>query len=339
MTDTRPAYQIALDAIPGYRDADAALNRIKKRNPITRPAANTDQLLEEALTAARAGHDLPEDLGRRAADANRAHEFAVAEERIIRAVLTQLTHYRDEALRRGVDHALTALNEPLHQVLNDAQSLAPTLAGVTSASDAIKTGPEAASNWARLTQLADRHRGIRTAQIRLMNAAHPEEGGIDVSRYLPDEPQRMISTRQVMLVASWFSNLDELWPHWKPVGRGLSDTAAADFAASSAPPWPHVSGNPLGLIADDPETVLWCATSEADCWIPTIGEAIRTYLDATAAQQDRDQRAWEIREHGAVLSEEERHRLAAEAQRKTQRQNKNLQRRAHNELLYGKAAS
>jgi hypothetical protein len=311
MTDSRPPLQLALDAIPGYREAEAAIARLKAHRATTGPAEQESAIVDTVAAAARAGTEMPADIGRRVADSTRAQEFAEAETRVITAARRILEGERDDAARRGADDGLVALRGPLADVLRQVQGLASHLAGIGTAHAAIAAGPEAASSWARLTQLADQHAAIRVAQTRVVSLAHPSDSYINLAKYRPGGGS--VAVRDVLQITAWASNLDEHWPQWPAAVRGAATRATVTaWEAPTPPPWPHNPADPLNVNYADPAFLLWLATSNARPWIPTIPGAAVCYLDAREAAARRQTEADEIRQYGHVRTAEERKRADQE---------------------------
>lgn len=324
-TDTRSPYHLALDAVPGYLAALAALDRVKRyRSQGANDAEAWRDLIDDTADRLIAGEPIPADLGARAAETRRRAEINQAEADILRALRSRLENHAEQTLNAGADHALTALQEPLSTVLHDVHSLAGDLTGVTSASHAIKAGPEASAAWSRLTTLTESYRAVRDAQGRLLGALVPGDSAVNIGRYVTRESGGVnfgggVPLQHVIERAGWIANLDAVWPDWQ--ARPAAAMVAGKRPTSSAP-WPHNDPeNPLTVDHADPRFLLWLATHEtAQPWVPTLPDMAVAYADLLNEAHRQRVEEEERRTFGKVRTETERRNAAerAEAQHRAQ---------------------
>lgn len=143
---------------------------------------------------------------------------------------------------------LHGYNRELTLLLDDVRELAAELQGVDSAEAAVASdlGPA----WKRLAGLSDDYSVLRAAQRKLMDPdvvtrARPTVGGEEHASDL------------------FLANLDTIWPEWRS-GEGLHGVVVTNVNGAPAryEPWP----------SQQPQLLLWLATSAAEPWVPTHGQ-------------------------------------------------------------------
>jgi len=308
-TAERSPLDLALDAIPNYRETEAAIERLRAHRPTT-PSARADDLIAEVVAATLDGKPVPADTGQRAADAKRAAEFVAAEQVIIAEVRMRLDDKLNEALRNGSDDGVRALRGPFEELLAEVRTLASALNGVSDAAQAIKAGPEAAAAWAQLEQLADRHDELRTVQHSMLVAAAGEGGFVELAKYRNGYTGGSVLRQVVIDAAGWLENVDETWPQWLDATRGRPDPTG--MAIKSRPPWPHTEDHPLQPAHGSPDFLLWLATTTTGRpWVASLSQAARAYCDQSEEVARREDEAREIATYGRVRSPSQRRNAAA----------------------------
>jgi hypothetical protein len=205
-----------------------------------------------------AGDKMPTDLGRRAAY---AREHADAERAVFQAARDQLTESVAGARRGGVNLAIPALRPHLDALMDEARGLAPTVAGIANAQQALDSGSDTAVAWQRFGRLADDYRRLRAAQVGITKLRHP---GVHVERYLFND---------LWLISGELSNTPEVWSGWRDGGT---------------PPWPHDPSRPR-VIEHGRAYLLWVASHEtAVPWVPTTDELLANFEAAQNASADPD---------------------------------------------------
>jgi hypothetical protein len=205
-----------------------------------------------------AGDKIPTDLGRRAAY---AREHADAERAVFQAARDQLTERVAVARGGGVNLALPALRPHLAALIDEARGLAPTVAGIANAQQALDSGSDTTAAWQRFGYLAEDYRRLRAAQIGITKLRYPDTFA---ERYLFND---------LWLISGELSNTPEVWSGWRDGGM---------------PPWPHDPSRPR-VIKHDRAYLLWVASHEtAAPWIPTTDELLANFEAAQNAPADPD---------------------------------------------------
>ncbi|GAA2887401.1 hypothetical protein GCM10010472_52150 [Pseudonocardia halophobica] len=185
----------ALDAIPGYRDATTARQRLlehaedlarRARGP--EGAGATRALANDLATTATDGKKLPDDLHVQAFDAAQAGERLKAGATALRLAAAEVNHRADELIEEHVDFALDVLRAELDELLTAARAAAANLGDARTAEQAVDAGPDAAAALRAIRESAARYRTLRKAHADLIHLAVvgsvPErEGGRPVPRW------------------------------------------------------------------------------------------------------------------------------------------------------------
>lgn len=270
--------KLALDSIPGKAELTAAADGLaaRKRELSTPPVAfgSIHALADEVVRAIRSGDPVPDDLGRRAFDAENITAMWGAEKRVLD--LASLTLESDQAnwLRDGSSAALTRLREHLQPLLDRAREALSGLGGTTSAEEAIDAGPDMATAWSTFTFLAKEYRSLRQAQRQLMLNAVGGSGGmgsfveLDGSKPfgLNNAPLEDLLNR-----VGEIRNYAEMNPDW--VVRRIIQARSRDNA------WVE----PLAFdFEGDPVTHLRALLADqgAEIWLPSLKEATDAYSEA-----------------------------------------------------------
>ncbi|WP_435973348.1 hypothetical protein [Streptomyces sp. Qhu_M48] len=126
-------------------------------------------MIDEAVTAMRAGAEFPDDIGSRAADAHRDALEAESEVLGLSEGITSL-RYHLEYLRTtdGAETALEALGKRLTEFLAEVKKPAADLNGARSAEEAVQRGGKAPAAWKALTDTLGTLRNIRQAQFDIL---------------------------------------------------------------------------------------------------------------------------------------------------------------------------
>ncbi|MFJ8191104.1 hypothetical protein ACIQ8D_15225 [Streptomyces sp. NPDC096094] len=267
MTDTsteqRDPLDIARDAIPGFRAVQTADRTVQQRLAELRaaPTVQPVNLGTEAFEAVTTGKPIPEDLGRRAVEAQRADEYRTAELQILMGVEKRLQNHGDNTLRDGADHGLRALRPVLDELLDQARPMAAALNGVHDAQGAIDRGPDAVAAWSGFAAIVTRYAGIRSAQRKLSQYVIGESVGT---------PFGSVGFRGIFDVWSEIENLTEVWPEWAPGQKGERIVR---------PPWPVEYPHKPFEVQHDREWVLWLLSDpKVRLWVPTVGELTDAYV-------------------------------------------------------------
>jgi hypothetical protein len=301
--DTTNPHELALDAIPDYREAEAALARLdacQADPPEYTPGA---EIVSRIVTAAYSDGPFPTGLGQHSPEAANAEKGYYLEAR------RHLAGQRAVALRRGAAKARLALRPMLDDLIAEARELAPGLRRVSSAGDAEEAGPEAEAAWGRLSVLARQHAAIRTAQGRLTGEDHSDD--IELAKFVPDIGHVIVPRTQIFNVAGWLSNLSEVWPDWSERLRA----GRREVGGIAPAPWP---GGDLPANFADPTHLLWLVTATGQPWLPTVPEMVAVYVSALDEANRRRLDADELRRFGHVRDTEERRKAMerAEARRR-----------------------
>jgi hypothetical protein len=260
----RDPYELAKDAIPGFRKVEAAHDAVQQRlaelrAPKQQPAAD---LVGEACAAAMAGEPVPDDLGRRAWEAQKAQEFAQAEMQVLIGAETRLRSKRAVVLDNGAAEGLPVLRAALDELLAEAYPAAEALRGVRDAQTAIDRGPKAVDAWQGFDAYVSRYARIRKAQDALTQAAMGESVTIE---------HRYVEFHGVFNVWAEIANVTEVWPEWMPA-RADGDTLT--------PPWPVLYVQRPFEVRHDREWLLWAlSTPGVKLWLPGVDELKKAYTE------------------------------------------------------------
>jgi len=286
MTDlTIPARDEILDAVPGYRDATAALALVQSRRAelhIPNRAETLRALVDDLADAARAGH-LPDtdELLRRAHDAEHGGSAAAVALRVLDQAAAALRSDIDRRLRAGAAHGFAILDRRVAHILDRVRDIAPALGNVRTADQAVNATPAVRDAYAELVHLVDAYTDTRRAHHWLLRLSWPSNGpqwdGASTLRYFAE-----------------VANVDELWPSW-PNGYQPGNTSPGPFldlqtATLTPPPWP-TTGDPATATYDT-EYLLWAATTQdARVWVPTAQQVRDAYKQAIDAVHKREREA------------------------------------------------
>jgi hypothetical protein len=115
------------------------------------------------------GKPVHDDIARPIIDARYADEIALERADILHSVLLDIeSHEQNRFTAASIKPALAFLRGQLRNLVVEVRSLAPTMAGIRSASDVLNRNDEATTNaWQRLKQLVDRYAEIRSTQNSL----------------------------------------------------------------------------------------------------------------------------------------------------------------------------
>lgn len=244
MTDP---YEIALDSLPGLRTIQTANETVQKRLAALRSVTVAPDTVDgEVFAALTAGQPLPDDVGRRAWEAQQDEAHRETEIKLLMRMETRLGHQLQNVLRTGVDDAVHALRPVLDELIEHAQPLIKELRDVHNAQTAIDRGVVPA--WSEFKEIVTRYAAIREAQLKICRYAVA-----DTSVFVKSFP-----------VWSEIENVTEVWPQWHP---------SIDPAKSPAP-WPVVHKSmPFDQVRYDRQWVMWLLTHPtARIWIPTVDE-------------------------------------------------------------------
>lgn len=256
-----PPLRLALDALPGYPEHEAALIRVAAalgsavaaRDAASHAKEGLGQaVLEQLLT----DNAKPADL-LKVVKVLASHAGLVQAERVV-AVLDKaqdaLLAERDAILQDSVD----ALFKHLDGSLQDAVALARSidLAGVTDAESAISAGKTEA--WATFTAARTETFLIRAAQLEILSGL-----------------VRDSTVTQHRLTFGTYRNYADLHPQWLAAKRAAAGSHSADGSFTAATePWP----------ADPPEQFLWAVQNhDVEQWVPTAQETRDAYTNAHKA--------------------------------------------------------
>lgn len=277
MPSTNNPLAAAFEAVPGYLQADAALDAAKARTRELRTPTTVphDDLRDEVLKALVSGQPIPADLGRRAWEAQQDQAFREAELRLVLGLEPTLKNRRDIALRAGAGKALAVLRPFLDELLERGRPMARALVGVRDAQSAIDRGPEAVDAWSSFTSIVEQYRHIREAQRHLTYAAVGGTEGV--------LPGTQIVIGGVFPVWSEIANVTEVWPEWDP--------SALNGRVQRAP-WPSTWPDQPFSIRWDRDWVMWLLTTPGvRLWIPTVDELREAHALQTADAKDRGGKA------------------------------------------------
>jgi len=266
----REPIEIALDAIPAYRKVQTAEAAVKERvDELHKPTAGTPDFLAEVLDTLDAGQPLPNDLGRRAWEAQQTGQIRQAEQQLLINAEQRLLAQRREALHAGANDALIALRSVLDELLDEARPAAAALRDVQDAQTAIDKGPEAVSAWRDFRKYVDRYASIREAQAALTRAATADGESISIGH------QHLVIA-DFMKVRSEIANIAEVWPRQDGPGNGQP----------ARPPWPVLHPQRPWEVRHDREWLMWLLNSaEVRIWLPTLSELMASY---TADKNDAE---------------------------------------------------
>jgi hypothetical protein len=249
--------QIAVGALPGYRDAlavaEAADEWLKTQAPPTG--------LDPALAQQTSDESI---------DAERAHDAYIAEQnerrRIVQTRRQRAASRAQSIFMGGVDLILEILNDDLTALLKRVEKIIPELDGATTPAEAIAA--DAGAPWKRLTELADDYDGLRQAQtfVMIRGAASLWHS---VTPQFPGEDHAN---------QAFIRNLNDLWPAWRQPGMGRRRIDLSDKATPPRDePWPADRG---------PELLIWLVTSDAQAWIPTGKQLRELWAERNAPAPD-----------------------------------------------------
>lgn len=238
----------ALDAIPGYAEHRAALNTVTDHLTALRNAPPGDvdtDVLDAARDRILAGEAVPDDLGSRLVDVDRAAEIRKREGGALTWLRQRLIYQRDELVRQAGDPAFAALRDELDQVLDAVRAADRTLGPAATAEAAVRAGSRQVDAWRTLLALTDRYDEIRVAQRVLTTAA------------LGDGYQARVLIEDAGLTSNLIPDVDYSltralapWPEPTPARDGQH--------------WP---------TTDRPAYLRWLTFSDAGPWLPTVAEA------------------------------------------------------------------
>ncbi|MFF1732025.1 hypothetical protein [Streptomyces sp. NPDC058247] len=270
MTATTPTgrepIEIALDAIPAYRKAQAAEAAVKERlDELRKPLAGTPDFLAEVLGTLDADKPLSKDLGRRAWEAQQTGQIRQAEQQLLINAEQRLLTQRRDALHAGANEALIALRSVLDELLDEARPAAEALRGVNDAQTAIDKGPEAVTAWRDFQKYVDWYASIREAQAALTRAATGNGESITIGH------QHLVIV-DFMKVRSEIANVAEVWPQQDRPSNGQP----------ARPPWPVLHPQRPWEVRHDREWLMWLLnTANVRIWLPTLPELEASYTAQT----------------------------------------------------------
>ncbi|MFC8347862.1 hypothetical protein [Streptomyces sp. NPDC057280] len=275
MTETnaeRDPLDITREAIPGFRAVQAADAALQQRLKELRSGSGAQpvDLGADAFAALISGKPVPDDLGRRAWEAQQAGEFRAAELQILTGIERRLQNHGENTVKAGADEGLRALRPVLDELLDQARPMVAALHGVHDAQGAIDRGPDAVAAWSGMAAIVTRYKAIRDAQKTVARMAIGESLGTKFGS---------VGFASVFNVWSEIENVAELWPEWTPGGD-----------STVRPPWPVVYQQRPFEVRHDREWVMWLlSTPQVRLWVPTIGElkkAWTTQREDAAARGD-----------------------------------------------------
>jgi hypothetical protein len=296
---------IARDAIPGYRQAAAALAAVQSRRPAHLPGDGSGALVAEVVRAATAGEPVPDDIGRRAFEQTNAAQYAEAERSILARATEQLRQRLVDAHRAGADAGIRALQPHLADLLEKVRAGAADLGSIRDDESAVAAGPAGFTAWHDLGPLADRYLALRGTWGELLRIQWSEN--VEFSQ---DERITMgtsmsgVQPGEILSVAGEFSNLGEVWPGWMDHRQGLH---------ADPHPWPgEVRAGHAITYPRDRAYLVWLATDPTvKPWLPTSTEARTAYVAQRATAADRKLAADEVAQYGRARTQEERMKTAA----------------------------
>ncbi|MFI0533557.1 hypothetical protein ACH3XX_26385 [Streptomyces scabiei] len=277
VTETeRDPLDIARDAIPGFRAVQAADASVQQRLAELRSASvvQSGNLGAETFEAVTAGKPIPDDIGRRAVEAQRADEYRTTELQILMGVEKRLQNHGENTLRDGADHGLRALRPLLAELLDQARPMAAALRGVHDAQVAIDRGPKAIAAWSGFAAIVNRYAAIRGAQRKLCEYVIGESVGTTFGS---------VGFRGIFNVWSEIENVTEVWPEWTPAQKGERIVR---------PPWPVEYPHKPFEVQHDREWLLWLLSHpKVRLWVPTVGELTDAYVSQRGNALQRESEA------------------------------------------------
>jgi hypothetical protein len=269
----------ALSRVPGYKQAAATLDTLTGWRA-NRPAEPDLPDPAAALwDAARAGRELPVDLGRMYVDREREAEGHAKVTAELNHAINSARIALEATLRDGGSHALTWLHGRLTTLATTVADTAVSLKGATTAEQAIAAGRVAA--WTALTGAVAEVDEIRTAQRRVYLAHY----GTGVGPWTTTYQRAMFS---VGLLANSLDH-DAAWHAHRFSQRNrtsdLRDLREHRAWLLSTPEPPHPSG--VDRLTWWPTTdrgayLIWAVTVPG-VWVPTIDQLEAAWEAANGA--------------------------------------------------------
>ncbi|MCX4825115.1 hypothetical protein OG883_35695 [Streptomyces sp. NBC_01142] len=228
--------------------AETQLRKLEARRralgDVLSPDLARRKVVDDAVTAVRAGGEFPSDIGKRAADAYRDALEGESEALALRTAADSL-RYHLEYLKTtdGAELALEALGKRLADFLADVKRAAVDLKDARSAERAIEVGGKAPEAWRLLTSMLGTFRNIRAAQFdilkplgegqRLQNlreAGHFEVAGLQRDGVPGDILRAMTSGHYDVAYVIYIANLGTAW-----IPRSFDELEAEDVVDVGVP--------------------------------------------------------------------------------------------------------
>lgn len=237
-----PALRAALADLPGFTDAEAAVERVVQasRNlPEAQFSDPTVALGDNLRTLVESGQPLPADLARHAADAQAQQSAALLIQQALTGLVQEFSERQDSLLRANADPLLRHLNGQLSTLVADLVDPLAKLGAADTAEDAVAAG--VGDEWRRLGDSYGRYQAIRAAQSM-------------IHRHLIGERDSL--HEHAALIGNTLDMFGD-WPAWHSHGFLVDQHGAQKVLAA---PWPDPSS--LGYLR-------WLVTSDAQPWVPT----------------------------------------------------------------------
>lgn len=259
-------------AIPDYDRYGLAIERLEKLSKTPPPkVAGRDAILDEVRQSVLAGEPIPDDLGQRLLDADRAgdaHRAAIEalgwkRARTGTGLLGELINERAELVRTHLDTAFSVLRDELDEIITAVADIDRALGRVRSAEDVVRA-PQHLDAWHALSTLVDRYHELRVAQADFyMNHS---------GTYAPSD---------LMVNAGCVKNILALDAGW--LNRTRSDPSRMRAGISAVWPSPvhrdEMSSPWCWPTNDRPAYLRWLATSDAEPWLPTPDQAVNHFAE------------------------------------------------------------
>lgn len=280
---TNASLLAALDSLPGYRTADAAVSNLRDAKAaaaveLTAASGARQALVGEVAQAVAAGRTDP-TVPARLAELDAAVAQATAYASLLEEVENDLAATQDETLRAAPADLSRHLDGQLQKAITAARSV--SLGNVTSAQEAIDAGSVKA--WQTHLTLAETYLQIREAQAQV-NASLARDHLV----------------AQHLHTFGAVRNYPGVFPRWYDRQRGVVTGSLNGDPVYLELPWD-----------EDDRLGLWryaIQHPEVELWVPDARQLSTAYSDAlTQARQIENLREREDR--GSSLTPDERERM------------------------------
>lgn len=283
MPKTQSIAEAAKAAIPGYTDAKRYLDTLTRWKAEHPRFAEVADPFEEFRAAARAGGELPADVGQRINDSERA---ILAHQRTAAEIVNAHSEARNEVanvLRDGADYALEHLHREILKRQDTIREAAKTLDGVTSSDQAMRNATHREA-WGQLAAAVDDVDQIRTTQWSLYkDRAGSGEGWYDVK----------VKYASVAFLTNALDYDPELVAYRHQQARRIRpdrfpelEEHATWLTSTPATPWPKADYDSPWWPTDDHTGYLMWATRVTSLWVPTIDQIQDAHDAAIGAALD-----------------------------------------------------